>query len=549
MKDNSMIKILWKLIKKSRRTVALTLFVIVASVIMTLLPPLILEKVVDRLTGQEMAALSIAFAYLGMLAVSNILESLQNVMLTLMGQKLTHSVRSEMCEKLTRLRAGYFTSVEPGKITSRFVYDVDAVDTLFSNGIVGMFANACRIVGILAVIFFKSLGLGLMLLVIMPCLFLMTRYIQKRMLKAQMANRAAIGKVNNHVPETIRNMRSIRTLTIQKYMEEKYDVYIEESYRALETTNFYNAIYSPIVVSLSSCVIAVMMVCSSMGSEMQKLFGITVGSAVAIIAYVGKVFNPIESIGMEIQNIQTAIAGIKRIDEFLEEEEAPLYEPREPQGTDVRFEGVSFAYDDDHQVLDHLSFTVKEGENVTLVGRTGAGKSTVFRLLLGLYEPKEGKVTIGGVDADRISGEKRRYFLGYVEQQFHPCMGTVEDQITLFDPVFDRQTVEETAKMVGLHEKILTLPQGYDTPMERADFSQGELQLLSIARAVVAKPKIMLLDEITANLDSVTEARVLEVLRKASEGRTVISISHRIHEKLQQGRLITIGNTQQGCVG
>lgn len=521
---------------------AATLAVIVLSVIMTLLPPLILEEIVNRLTEKEMAALSIAFAYLGMLAVSGILESLQNVMLTVMGQKLTHSVRSEMCRKLSRMQAGYFTQMESGKITSRFVNDVDAVDTLFSNGIVGMFANACRVVGILVVIFYKSLGLGLLILCIMPCLFLMTRYIQKRMLKAQMANRSAIGKVNNHVPETIRNMRSIRTLTIQKYMEEKYDVYIEESYRALEKTNFYNSIYSPIVVCISSCVIAVMMVCSSMGSAMQQFFGITVGSAVAIIAYVGKVFNPIESIGMEIQNIQTAIAGIKRIDEFLEEEEAPLYEEEEAQGTDVRFEQVSFAYDPEHPVLEHLSFTVKEGENVTLVGRTGAGKSTVFRLLLGLYEPQGGTVTIGGVDAGHISGEKRRYFLGYVEQQFHPCMGSVRDQITLFDPAFGREAVEETARMVGLHEKILTLPRGYDTPMEHADFSQGELQLLSIARAVVAKPRIMLLDEITANLDSVTEARVLEVLKKASEGRTVISISHRIHEKLQQGRLITIGD-------
>lgn len=539
---NSMISILGKLVKKSKGTVAVTLLVIVFSVIMTLVPPLILEEIVNQLTGNEMVAMGIAFAYLGMLAVSGILDSLQNIMLTVMGQKLTHNVRSEMCGKLSRMQAGYFTKTESGKITSRFVNDVDAVDTLFSNGIVGMFADACRVIGILAVIFYKSPGLGLLLLCVMPCLFLMTRYIQKRMLKAQMANRAAIGKVNNHVPETIRNMRSIRTLTIQKYMEEKYDVYIEESYRALEKTNFYNSIYSPIVVCISSCIVAVMMVCSSMGSAMQQLFGITVGSAVAIIAYVSKVFNPIESIGMEIQNIQTAIAGIKRIDEFLEEEEAPVYEEEETRGTDVRFEQVSFAYDEEHQVLEHLSFTVKEGENVTLVGRTGAGKSTVFRLLLGLYEPQEGTVTIGGVEASRICGAKRRYFLGYVEQQFHPCMGTVEDQITLFDPVFGRRAVEETAKLVGLHEKILTLPQGYDTPMERADFSQGELQLLSIARAVVAKPKIMLLDEITANLDSVTEARVLEVLKRASEGRTVISISHRIHEKLQQGRLITIGS-------
>lgn len=537
----SLISILRKMAEKSKGTIALTLLVVAASVVMTLFPPLILEQIVDRLTENEMAAASAALGYLGMLAVSGILESLQNVMLTVMGQKLTHSVRSEMCGKLSRLQAGYFTRTESGKIASRFVNDVDAVDSLFSNGIVGMFANACKVIGILFVVFYKSLGLGLLIVCIVPALFGMTRYIQKRMLKAQMANRAAIGKVNNHVPETIKNMRIIRVLSLQKYMEEKYDVYIEESYRALEKTNFYNAIYSPIVVCLSSCVIAVMMVCSSMGSAMQQFFGITVGSAVAIIAYVSKVFSPIESIGMEIQNIQTAIAGIRRINEFLEEEEAVFPEEEKPEGTEVRFERVCFAYDPSRPILKDLSFTVKEGENVTLVGRTGAGKSTVFRLLLGLYQPQEGRVTVGGVEANRIAESSRRSYMGYVEQQFKPVMGTVAEQITLFDERFGQSQVEETAKLVGLHEKILALPAGYETPMERADFSQGELQLLSIARAVIAKPKIMLLDEITANLDSVTEARVLEVLKKASEGRTVISISHRIHEKLQQGRLITVG--------
>lgn len=541
--QGSLLSIIRKMAEKSKGTIAATLLVIVASVIMTLIPPLILERIVNRLTENELAATAVALGYFGMLAVSGILESLQNVMLTVLGQKLTHSVRSEMCRKLSRLQAGYFTRTESGKIVSRFVNDVDAVDSLFSNGIVGMFANACKVFGILFVIFYKSLGLGILILCIVPLLFLMTRYIQKRMLKAQMANRAAIGKVNNHVPETIRNMRSIRSLSIQKYMEEKYDVYIEESYRALEKTNFYNAIYSPIVVCISSCVIAVMMVCSSMGSAMQQFFGITVGSAVAIIAYVSKVFSPIESIGMEIQNIQTAIAGIRRINEFLEEEEAAFPEAEDTSGTTVCFEQVSFAYDPSHPVLKDLSFTVKEGENVTLVGRTGAGKSTVFRLLLGLYEPQGGRVTVGGVEANRISEEKRRSYIGYVEQQFKPVMGTVAEQITLFDERFGQSQVEETAKLVGLQEKILTLPAGYETPMERADFSQGELQLLSIARAVIAKPKIMLLDEITANLDSVTEARVLEVLKRASEGRTVISISHRIHEKLQQGRLITVGDS------
>lgn len=537
---SSLFAIVGRMMKRSGSAAVMTLLVVVACVVMTLFPPLILEGIINRLTGNEMVAMGTALAYLGMLAVSGLLEALQNLMFTVLGQKLMHGVRSEMCAKLTRLPAGYFTRSETGKITSRFVNDVDAVDTLFTDGIVGMFADACKVVSILVVILFKSPGLGILLLCITPFFFGATRYMQKRMLKAQMANRAAIGKVNNHVPETIRNMRSIRTLSIQKYMEEKYDTYIDECYRALEKTNLYDSVYSPVIVCISSFVIAVMMVGSSMGSAVQQFFGISVGSAVAIIAYVGKVFSPLESIGMEIQNIQSAIAGVKRIDEFLEEEEDVPGETGTPQGTEVCFEHVNFAYDPARQVLSDLSFTVDEGENVTLVGRTGAGKSTVFRLLLGLYEPDEGRVTVGGVEAGQIPEEARRYFMGYVEQQFRPVMGTVEEQITLFDPAFDREAVVKTAKMVGLHDKIAAFEHGYDTLMERADFSQGELQLLSIARAVIAEPRIMLLDEITANLDSVTEARILDVLRKASAGRTVISISHRIHEKLQQGRVITI---------
>lgn len=527
---------------KRRVTIgAVTLLLVLGTVIAALFPPLVLEQIVDDFTEHREVSMAVAFTYFGLLAVAGLLEAAQNVMITVVGQKLTHSVRSGMCGKLSRLNAGYFTGNAAGKITSRFVNDVDTIDSLFTNGIVGMFADACKVVSIVFIIFYKSLGLGILILCIIPILFGMTRYFQKRMLKVQIANREAIGRINNHVPETIRNMRSVRTLSIHGYMEEKYDSYIENSYQAMEKSNLYDSVYSPVVVFLSAVIIAVMMVCSSMGESMQQFFGITVGSAVAIIAYVGKVFNPLESIGMEIQNIQSAIAGVKRIQEFMAEEECYAREEQQLNGKTVAFENVSFAYDAEHPVLSDLTFSVKEGENVTIEGRTGAGKSTIFRLLLGLYRPSRGRVTIGDIDAAEIPGEQRRSMIGYVEQQFHAVKGTLEEQISLFDTSITHSQVVEAAKMVQLHDKIMAFPQGYDTDMERVDFSQGELQLLSIARAIVAKPKIMLLDEITANLDSVTEQKILSVLQQASEGRTVISISHRLQEKAFHTRMIHIG--------
>ena len=528
---------------------------IAGAIAFALLPPLVLERIVDRLTAGRPVALSLALTYFGMLAVAGLFESAQQVMITVFGQKITRGLRHQMCAKLSRLPEAYFTQNEAGKITSRFVNDVDTVDSLFTNGIISMFADACKVVSIIAVIFFKSTGLGFLMLIVTPLLFGMTRLFQKRMLSAQLCNRVAVGKVNNHVPETIRNIRMIRSLFRQKYMERRYDDYIQESYRAVDKSNLYDSVYSPIIIFISSCIIAVMMVLSAMGGGMQHFFGMTVGTAVAIIAYVGKVFDPLESIGMEIQNIQSAVAGVRRINEFLQEEERKETNPSitcaqliTSGQSCIRFDGVDFGYSREVPVLQDLTFTVNAGETATLIGKTGAGKSTAFRLLLGLYRPDAGSVKVYGENADSIPDSEKRSLFGYVEQAFRLVSGTVAEQISLFDPSISRDQVERAAKLVGLHESILALENGYDTPAGETIFSQGQFQLLSIARAVVADPAIMLLDEITANLDSDTERRVIDALERASENRTVLSISHRLYEQTAAGRLIPIGADAESCV-
>ncbi len=204
----------------------------------------------------------------------------------------------------------------------------------------------------------------------------------------------------------------------------------------------------------------------------------------------------------------------------------------------VEFRNVTFGYDE-RKILKQLSFQVKQGERVTLMGRTGAGKSTILKLLLGLYEPQEGEVRIQGIAASNIpDGDKRRIF-GYVEQSFHMVPGSVKDQITLFDPVITDQAVKNVASLTGLQDTIEALPDGYDTICTPELFSQGQWQLLSIARAAVASPRLLLLDEITANLDAETEKEVLQALKRVSGDRTVISISHRTSAEM--GRIIPIG--------
>ncbi len=274
-------------------------------------------------------------------------------------------------------------------------------------------------------------------------------------------------------------------------------------------------------------------------AELLALFGMSVGTSVAVIQYIARIFAPIESLGMEIQTIQSAMAGVKRIDAFLEQPERLIPEKRERAVRgDIVFSHVTFGYGKTH-VLEDFSMTIREGEQVTLIGRTGAGKSTVLRLLLGLYRPESGKITIGGVDVAEIADSERRRCIGCVEQHFTRVPGTVLEQITLGDPMVTEEMAKKAVTLAGMDEAIDTLPDGYRTPCTDGMFSQGEWQLLSIARAAAAEPTLLLLDEITANLDAETESRVLEALRRASEGRTVLSISHRIYENLG-GRTIEI---------
>ena len=513
-----------------------------ASVLASLLPPLLLARIIDGLTGGMPLAFTAALMYFGSLALEGVLSSGQETLLEIFGQKMTHALRSEMSLKLTRLPASTLSAQNPGEVAARFSGDVDTVEALFTSGIISMIADACRIISIFVVIAIENAGLALLLVLVLPLLTIFTRHVQKRMLKAQLENRQAVAAISGQVPEAIHNIRTIRALGLESYMEKRYDKRIGESYAAVEKTNFYDAIYSPVVNMINVAVVGIVMLMSASGNaQVLTLFSMSVGTSVAIINYISRIFTPIETLGMEIQTIQSAMAGVKRIDAFLAQPEREIpaegVSKKGPRG-DVALTHVTFGYDD-RKVLSDLSFTVKSGEQVTLVGRTGAGKSTVFKLLLGLYKPEKGTVTIGGMDVSQISDGARRSCIGCVEQHFARIPGTVLDQITLGDPSISRNMAQNAAQLAGLDPVIRTFPDGYDTPCSDGMFSQGEWQLLSIARAAAADPAVLLLDEITANLDADTEARVLDALRRASVGRTVLSISHRVYESLG-GRTIEI---------
>lgn len=547
MKNKSVGRVILNTIKEKWLLTAGIVITVAGAIVMALFPPLILAGIIDTVTSGTMPAFYMIIMYFGFLLITGFMESARETFLTVFGQKITHSLRSALMDKYSRLTTSGLTSQEPGTVVSRFVGDADTVENLFTSGIISMFADACKIISIVAVIWFKNKGLAIVLLVILPFLFVFTRIIQKNMLAAQIENRRAVGRASGHVPETLHNIRTIHTLGKEKYMAERYDEYVCESYAAIEKNNFYDAVYSPVILILNAIVVAVVMLFSASGNQsVLTFFGMSAGTAVAVINYISQIFAPVESLGMEIQTIQSAIAGVHRINEFFEMDELSVKKDsyiadntamEADSDVIVDFNNVTFSYDDKN-IVENLSFSVKEGEQVTLSGRTGTGKSTIFKLLLGLYEPDKGSVSIAGQKATAIPDSEKRRIYGYVEQTFHMVPGTVKDQITLYDVSITDEDVIEAAKAAGIHDAIMELDNGYDTICKPEDFSQGQWQLLSIARAAAAKPELLLLDEITANLDADTEKNVLDALNRVSKNRTVISISHRTNART--GRIIEI---------
>lgn len=536
--------ILYTIIK--RKWLSLGIIISVCGAVITALyPPLVLGKIVDTLTTGSQVPVYLVFVYMAFTVIAGLMEATREGLLTVFGQKITHALRSGLMEHFVRLSTDSLNKQEPGAVVSRFVGDVDTVENLFTSGIVSMFADACKIISILAVIWFRNKGLATVLMVLLPFLFWFTRHIQKNMLDAQLKNRRAVSRASGHVPETLHNIRTIHNLGKEKYMEKRYDEYISDSYKAMEKTNFYDAVYSPVILILNAVVVAVVMLFSASGNaKVLTLFGMSAGTAVAVINYISQIFSPVESLGMEIQTIQSAIAGVRRINEFFE---LPVLDNNEELQAEktfdskndtpyVQFNDVTFGYEADHTVIADKTFVVNRGEQVTLSGRTGAGKSTIFKLLLGLYKPQKGSILINDMNSAAIPDNRKRKIFGYVGQSFHMVPGTIKDQITLYDKSISDEAVIKAAKLTGLHDTIMNFENGYDTQCTQEVFSQGQWQLLSIARATAANPELLLLDEITANLDANTERDVLTALKGVSENRTVISISHRVTART--GRVI-----------
>ncbi len=539
MRNSHLMKVVKNTIKHNFLLVLILIISIITTLVLTLIPPLILEKGINTLVRHQAFPFHLIVINFVVLVLGGLSETLRETSITIFGEKVLHELRSEMSRKLNRIKSSYLIDHDAGEITTYFVGDVDTIETLFNEGIISMAIDVCTVLSIIVVIFTKSIGLGLLLCIATPLLMIYTRHVQKKMLKSQIENRKAVAKASDIIPETIKNACTIHNLDGEEYMKSRYDSLIHKSHQEIEKSNYYDSIYSPIVIVFSAVIIALMMVLSTANSSMQALFSMSVGTAAALITYVNKVFTPLESIGMEIQNIQTSFAGIAQINDFLNEEESKQTQTnKEFNFTDnaINIDDISFSYNPSKKILEDYSLQVKTNDNVTITGRTGAGKSTLFKLILGLYSCDKGQIKIYGVRATDILEKDKRKIFGCVEQSFKPTLGTLKDQITLKDPTITDEEVKKALETVGLNEI-----QDLDQPFDAKVLSEGQLQLLSIARAIVKNPRILLLDEMTANLDALTEKQIMQAINKAGENRTVLSISHRTYS-LGNTRVVTLSS-------
>ena len=541
-------------VRRFPRTCLAALALILLASAAALVPPLVLGRFIDAL-GDGRLAVVLGFGYFAAGALAGLFESGQNASIVAIGQRLMHDLRSRMAAKLPKLPAAYFTEHASGTTAALFLKDVDAIDVLFTDGILSLFANSLRIVAILAAVFCTSYGLFFLLCIALPVLFLFTRCVQRRVRAAQSANRSAVARIVAVIPETLASFRMIRGLGAEAWMERRYGAALDDGYQAMDRTNFYDSVYSPVIQSAGAAVVALMMVLAA-GEGTRALFELSVGDAVAMTAYVLAVFEPLAALGMEIQTIQAAAAALGRIRAFLEAEELPRVQAvatkaaqaatasdaiaSEGSAPCIVFRDVTFGYETAHPVLEHLSFSVRPGEHVVLRGRTGAGKTTILRLVTGLYVPQSGAVLVGGRSAAEVPCAERRKLYGVAGQAFTPVPGMVRDQLTLGDESVTDAMIWQALSIAGLDATVRSLPQGLATPIVSAGFSEGERHLLGFARAIVCNPRILLLDECTSHLDSATEAQLLAAIRRSSAGRAVLSVTHRWSAAMRQTRTIVL---------
>ncbi|MCL2616828.1 MAG: ABC transporter ATP-binding protein/permease [Defluviitaleaceae bacterium] len=527
-------------IKQAPWLVVMLTVVTLGVVLSALAPPYMLRIIIDNyiVPGNLGGIAWVAALYFLLIAVNNLFDFLKRFSLVLFGQRLYQHLEEILSDKFTRLGTKYYTNHDNGKTASYFINDVDTINNAFTAGLIGMFIDCLKVIGILVTLFLFSPVLTLIVCLFLPIIAVITRVLQKAMLAAQLESRQVTGGVNNAIAETKEVFDMIKLGGREGFMLRRWSGLLGQTYRAAERVNIADSLSSPIAQVLRAIVIGVVVYISPTD------IGISIGMLAASIELITNLFDPIENISSELQQIQKSLSGIKRLNELYNEPEEqrdhkPLPNTFFEAAHCVEFSNVSFSYTENTPVLQGISYTAAPGEKLAIAGRTGVGKTTMFSLITGLYTPNSGHLRIGGIDAANIPPTDRRRLFAYVSQSFMPIIGTLSEQVTMMDARVTYSQFTQAMQTVGLHEACSHL---YNTPYRPGLLSSGQEQLLNIARAIVMQPKIFLLDEMSAKLDSLSEERLHTAIDIVGKDMLSISISHRLSSMLHAQKLLYIKN-------
>ncbi len=518
---------------------ALLLVTAVGAMLLELVPPLLLKRIVDYyLTLNTSASIWIPAAYYMLASLgTSIVGFAQVFVTTYIGQNILLELRLLMADHLTRLPLSYYSKTPVGETMSRITSDVDAVNSLFSSGIINALTDFVKVFGIVLAMYLISPALCLIALAAVPIVYFTADYFRRNIYKTQLSVRKAVGSINVFLQEIFNGMKIIKTYGKEDKYDREFETPLKSHLTAINRAAVYDSYFPCVMQTIRAATIAVVIWVGAKTGTADKI-AISIGSLAAMSDLVTRLFGPIESLSQQFQTIQQAFAGLKRIVEFLAEEPEQKGEVQHissagdlhRDGITVEVKNVGFGYQQGKQILRNVSMNISRGSRIAIVGRTGAGKTSLLNIIAGLYKPWEGTVSILGLDPYLVDASERRKLIGVVPQNVHIFEGSIKENITLRDDTISMEEVENSARLVGLHDYIMSLEKGYDTILgtEGTRLSFGQSQLLSMARAIVADPAILLLDEPTSGIDAVTEAKVFEAFRAASKNRTIITISHRL---------------------
>ncbi len=479
---------------------------------------------------------TIVLIYLGLSVVNFILRYGYTYLIEWLGQHLVYDIREEIFTKIQRLHLGFFDRTPVGRLITRLTSDVDAIQTMISDGLVGLVVDVGQIVFLLIYMFTINWQLTLITLAVMPLLFISLNLLRARVRDAYRAIRLRLSKSNAYLQENLSGMRTIQLFNREERNRMRFDKLNLDLLDAYVEQLRWFSFFFPVVQIAGGFSVALILFYGARTIGLHPGGVVTIGVLFAFIQYSQRFFRPLRDLSNKFNIMQGAMAASERIFGLLDTPERIVNRP-DPFHFTTRFEGevefdhVHFAYQNEDWVLRDVSFKVKPGESVAFVGHTGAGKTTIISLVSRFYDVQKGAVKIDGKDARDYDQIELRRHVGIVLQDPFMFSGTVRSNITLNDSSIPLERVVEAAKFVNAHEFIEKLPQGYDTPVRErgAGFSTGQKQLIAFARALVQNPDILLvLDEATANVDTETEVLIQDALEKLMQGRTSIIIAHRL---------------------